>query len=278
MAFSYFTMTGSEPDLVARVAANYSSAADGYAEFWSPVIQPVGRRLLSAVPWARVTRVLDVGTGTGALVPEIVAFAPAASVIGVDPAAGMLRIASTAGARLAVMDAMSLGLATGCVDVAVMAFVLFHVPDPVGALAEIRRVLRPGGALAIATWLDDPVPPAGQLWDAELDRHGALDPNPQPRRDELMNSREKLARLLAEAGFAAARTWTESIEHQWDRARFFGLRTSFGTPHRRLQTLPHDARVALLDRMRERFADLPQDAFLYRATAVCAVAATSRRS
>ena len=32
-------------EAVERIAANYSASADGYAEFWSPVIRPVGRRL-----------------------------------------------------------------------------------------------------------------------------------------------------------------------------------------------------------------------------------------
>jgi len=70
--------------VIARVAMNYSASADGYAEFWSPVIRPLGRRLLEALPWDRANRILDVGTGTGALIHDILSFAPAARVVGID--------------------------------------------------------------------------------------------------------------------------------------------------------------------------------------------------
>jgi precorrin-6B methylase 2 len=55
------------------------------AEFWSPVIRPPGRRLLDALPWDRMSRILDVGTGTGALIPDMVRLAPRARIVGIDP-------------------------------------------------------------------------------------------------------------------------------------------------------------------------------------------------
>src|SRR5215471_3570492 len=95
--------------VTARVATNYSATADGYAEFWSPVIRPLGRRLLEALPWDRAGRILDVGTGTGTLLSDILSFSPTARVIGIDRSFGMLALARATGARLPLvtMDAMA---------------------------------------------------------------------------------------------------------------------------------------------------------------------------
>ena len=159
-----------------RPARKYTGAAAGYAELWSPLIRPVGRRLLEALPWNGARGVLDVGTGTGALIPDICRLAPAARTIAVDCSFGMLALATGAGASLAMMDAMQLGLRTGAFDVAVMTFVLFHMPEPIAALAEVRRV----------------------VW-------GAWDPSPMPpRRHELMNTPEKVTGLLTAAAFVPA--------------------------------------------------------------------------
>ncbi len=79
-------------------------------------------------------------------------------VVGVDCSFGMLARAPRAGVRLATMDAMRLGLRTGVFDVAATAFVLFHMPDPMAALSEARRVLRSRGALGLVTRADPRLP------------------------------------------------------------------------------------------------------------------------
>jgi ubiquinone/menaquinone biosynthesis C-methylase UbiE len=257
---------------VERLAANYSSGAEGYAECWSPVIRPVGRRLLEALPWDRASRVVDIGTGTGALIPEIRRFAPGAEVVGVDRSFGMLALAPRSPVRLTMMDAMRLGLRTAAFDVAVMAFILFHIPEPAAALAEVRRVLRPRGAVGIVTWGEDPDPPACQVWNDELDASGARDPNPQTIYSDVMNSPEKLTMLLMAGGLAPRRVWIEQIEHQWDAVRFMMFRMRFGTTRRRLEALDRARRAAVVDRIRARMMRLDPADFLYRAQAVCAVA------
>jgi ubiquinone/menaquinone biosynthesis C-methylase UbiE len=74
------------------------------------------------------------------------------TVIGVDLSAGMLDRARAAGAwPLLQADATRLPLAGGSVDVVVSRGVLHHLPDVPAALAEWRRVLRPGGAVVIAS-------------------------------------------------------------------------------------------------------------------------------
>ena len=260
----------------ARLVHNYSSAADGYAEFWSPVIRPPACRMLAALPWEGKDRILDVGTGTGALLPELRSFAPAATIVGVDLAPGMLRLAQQTRARLAMMDAAELGLRAAAFDGAVMAFVLFHLPSPQAGLREVRRVLRPGGSLGVTTWAEEIMPAVSQLWDEELAAAGARDPSPQPpRHHELMDTTEKLSGLLTDAGFVVARAWIERIEHRWDAARFTGMRTRFGETKRKLDSLDPERRRVALDRIGARMSRAHSGDLLYRGAVVCAVARTA---
>jgi ArsR family transcriptional regulator len=94
----------------------------------------------------------DLGCGTGALLPEL---APhVAHVIGVDASDEMLAAARHRTAELTNVDLRrgaleALPIADQSLDAAIMMLVLHHVPSPGTALAEARRVLKPGGRLLV---------------------------------------------------------------------------------------------------------------------------------
>jgi SAM-dependent methyltransferase len=125
---------------------------------------------------------LDVGCGTGALSQTIIERCGPASVTGVDPSAAFIEHAKAqvqGPVRLFVGDAQSLPLDAASADAAVSGLVLNFVPRPQAALAEMVRVVRPGGTVAAYVW-----DYAGRMelmryfWDAavELDpAAGALD-------------------------------------------------------------------------------------------------------
>lgn len=102
-------------------------------------------------------RYLDVGCGTGDVAIEILQQCPSCSVIGIDPAEGMLdlgrrKLAEAGLAERASMqagDATKLPLEADSFDGAVAAFCLRNVTDRVAALAEMGRVVRPEGLVVI---------------------------------------------------------------------------------------------------------------------------------
>lgn len=95
----------------------------------------------------------DLGCGTGELTA---ALAPhVAHVHAIDASAPMLaaaraRVAGAANVTLAEAALESLPLDDASLDAAILLLVLHHVADPARALAEVRRVLRPGGRLLVA--------------------------------------------------------------------------------------------------------------------------------
>jgi arsenite methyltransferase len=107
------------------------------------------RRLLALRPGERV---VDIGAGPGFLAAEMVAEVGAGGrVFAVDPSASMRELARARGVDFAIDDgsAEALPLPDESVDVAVATQVLEYVPDVPGALAELRRVLRPGGRVLL---------------------------------------------------------------------------------------------------------------------------------
>lgn len=104
------------------------------------------RRLLALQPGERV---VDIGAGPGFLAAEMAA--EGAHVYAVEPSASMRELAGARGVDMEILDgsAETLPLPDGTLDAAVATQVLEYVPDVAGALAEIRRVLRPGGRVVL---------------------------------------------------------------------------------------------------------------------------------
>jgi demethylmenaquinone methyltransferase / 2-methoxy-6-polyprenyl-1,4-benzoquinol methylase len=102
-------------------------------------------------------RILDLATGTGDLALAVLAHAPGARVLGVDPSPQMLERAGEKMRRLGVEDRVDLEIGTGeeipaddaSFDGACIGFGIRNVGDRPRALRELARVIRPGGRIAI---------------------------------------------------------------------------------------------------------------------------------
>lgn len=183
-------------------------AGDSYEAYMGRWSRQVAPRFLDWLALPPGLDWLEVGCGTGALSAAILAEAAPASLVAIDPSEGFLARArgtvSDARAAFRVGDARALPLEDASRDAVVSALVLNFVPDRTQALAEMRRVARPGGTIAFYVW-DYPGGGMGMMrafWQAAA----ALDPAAADLTEDRrfpFCTREGLRELVAAAGFPA---------------------------------------------------------------------------
>jgi ubiquinone/menaquinone biosynthesis C-methylase UbiE len=209
--------------------AGYEAVAADYDRWLARATAQFAEPLLDLVPFAAGQRVLDAATGPGVLVPRVLQrVRPGGSCVGVDFSARMIQLARTnagnaRGAHFQVMDVERLEFSDGMFDVVVCGFGLMHFPSAGKALAEFRRVLKPGGALALSVWSELPkVEFMAIVLNGlkELDPGASFPPGPPMFG---FGSEAVLAPLLAAAGFGAPRVaehraelWFPGFEAYWN--------------------------------------------------------------
>ena len=130
--------------------------AAAYETFMGVWSRSVGEVFLDWLSAPKGLTWLDVGCGNGAFTELLVDRVGPSSILGVDPSDAQLDYARkrhTAGiAQFAKGDAMALPVADASFDAAVMALVIFFVPQPPKGVAEMVRAVRPGGLISAYAW------------------------------------------------------------------------------------------------------------------------------
>lgn len=150
-----------KPELQRRVQRyGWDKAALYYESAWKEQLKPAHDKLLELASLQPGEKVLETACGTGLVVfraaPEV---APDGEVVGTDISDAMVETATFTGERLGIhntrfhqMDAEQLNLSDDTFDVALSGLGLMYMPDPLRALQEMYRVLKPGGRTAVVIW------------------------------------------------------------------------------------------------------------------------------
>jgi SAM-dependent methyltransferase len=176
--------------------------------------------------------VLEVGCGTGAFAERLTADNPQATVIATDQSARFVELTAARGVDARQADVQDLPFADASFDLVAAMWMLYHVPDLDRGLAEIRRVLRPGGRLLAVT--------NGEAHTADLRRDAGGEPlvtqfSSENGADVLLRhfghvSREDLATRAVFADHAAAVAYLDTLPDggQWRLPHFEGPREYAG--------------------------------------------------
>jgi len=158
----------SEPRILTKrmIEQIFDDTATSYDRVGPSIFSKFGARLVEQMPLARGARVLDIATGTGAvLLPAARRVGPKGHVTGIDLSGEILKEAERivranglTNVELRKMDAEHLEFPDNAFDVVTCAFALFLFTDTEAALREIHRVCKPGGYVALTNFDKTPPP------------------------------------------------------------------------------------------------------------------------
>ncbi|GAB1691807.1 class I SAM-dependent methyltransferase [Krasilnikovia sp. M28-CT-15] len=213
--------------------SQWAGRATAYQGSFAALCAHPAAALLDSAGVQAGVRLLDVGTGAGTV--AALACSRAAQVVAVDAEPSMLELARqqapAAEIRHAVLPALP--FTDDAFDAAVANFVLNHVGDPAAALAELRRVVRPGGRIAVTIW-PYPSPPAQQLWNTIFDAAGVERPTDLPRLapdKDFPRTPDGLSELLHRTGLTDIRCETITWTHRTDPESWWnGPANGIGAP------------------------------------------------
>jgi SAM-dependent methyltransferase len=179
------------------------SEAQAYERFmgrWSRSLAPLFVRFAGVSDGERV---LDVGSGTGALAAAVARSTPSSVIVGIDPSAPYVSLARSqhghARINFEVGDAQRMRFEAASFDTVLSLLVVNFIPDARKALGEMTRVTRPGGTVAAAVWdYADGMEMLRAFWDEAV----ALDPASAAKDERHMPfcRRGELTALWAGAG------------------------------------------------------------------------------
>jgi SAM-dependent methyltransferase len=256
---------GAREDLRAHIHGMWSAVADGWAqhaEYADARGAQAGERMLALTAPQPGERVLELACGPGGLgLAAARLVAPDGEVVLSDVAAGMTAIAAArAEARglenvsACVLDLEDIEQPDGSFDVVLCREGLMFALDPARAVAEIGRVLAPGGRLAVAVWGPrERNPWLGVVFDAVGAQLGKPVPPPGRPGPFSLGDADHLARLLVDGGLAdvvvselPVPLRVGSFEEWWARTSALA-----GPLAKMLASLPEGASEALRARARD---------------------------
>lgn len=138
----------------------WDRAVSHYERYWRAQLAPAQDALLELADLRPGERVLDIACGTGLVsIPAARAVGADGSLLGTDISRGMVEAAAAEAerhglhqARFERMEAEALDVEEGAFDAALCGLGLMYVPEPIEAVREMRRAVRPGGRAVAAVW------------------------------------------------------------------------------------------------------------------------------
>jgi ubiquinone/menaquinone biosynthesis C-methylase UbiE len=260
----------------ASVADQFSAIAAEYEAHWAQVLMPANRELVAMVPMADARSVLDLGGGVGSLVPVLQEAAPRAHVVVSDRAEGMVRRVRLGSPVVA--DAKRLPFRSQSFDAVILTFVLQFIDDPDRMFGEIARVLRHGGAVAVAAWGEVMKAPSERMWLEALDEFDAPEvPTVPAAAGKATVTLAELDEQLTRTGFDRVETRRLRWVDQPDVERFIQRMTNLGPSSRRLAAWDDRSRTLFVESVRTRLNALDPHEFLDDSEVLAAVGTVQRR-